>query len=283
MGSVINRSKYFRSVLFVPATRPDRYEKAMASGADIACVDLENAVSLEDKDTAREQMVNFFTGKDIVPTQRALRINQLDSDCGIKDMLMLLDLPQLPDVVILPKVQSAEEVIGFCQVMAPSHKTIRIIALIESPKGLENALSIAQVEEVVCLAFGAADYSATVGSDMSWDALLYGRGRLVQAAAFAGIDAVDGPYLELDDERSLIEETQRVSALGFSGKIAIHPKQIKPIHQGLAPSSEALSHAQRVLKAYKENHGGVLVVDGQMVDMPVVERALKTVAASKGL
>ncbi|MCO1334522.1 CoA ester lyase [Microbulbifer sp. OS29] len=267
----------------MPATRPDRYEKAIASGADIACVDLENSVALSEKDAAREQVVNFFSGKKNIGAQRALRINQLDSDLGIKDMLMLLTLSRLPDIIMIPKVQSAEEVIGFSQVMAPSHKKICIMPLIESPKGLENALSIAQVDSVVCLAFGAADYSSVVGSDMSWDALLYGRGRLVQAAAFAGIDAVDGPWLELKDEKGLLEETKRVSALGFSGKIAVHPKQIKPIHHGLAPSNEALSHAQRVVQAYEENHGGILVVDGQMVDMPVVERALKIVAASKGV
>ncbi|WP_444930479.1 HpcH/HpaI aldolase/citrate lyase family protein [Microbulbifer sp. SSSA002] len=283
MGSITNQTQLFRSVLFVPATRPDRYKKAIQSGADIACVDLENAVALGDKDMAREQVIRFFTMESDSKIQRALRINELESDHGIKDMLMLLALDRLPDIIIIPKVQSAEEVVGFCQVMAPSHKTIRIMALLESPKGLENALSIAQADGVVCLAFGTADYSAAVGSDMGWDALHYGRGRLVQAAAFAGIHAVDGPWLDIEDNEGLLNETRRVSALGFSGKVAIHPRQVVAIHRGLAPSSEALSHARRVVQAYEQNCGGVLVVDGQMVDMPVVERALKIVAAAKGV
>lgn len=269
-----------RSILFVPATRPDRYAKAVDSGADVVCVDLEDAVSLADKDRARELVTAFFAEPRKRGEKRVLRINQLASEHGLKDMLLLLNMNKMPDMVLLPKVESVEDINGFNQIFSVSKNKLALMALIETAKGLENAMSIAAADNVNCIVFGSADYSAEIGSDMGWDALQYGRGRIVQAAGQAGIDAIDGAWLDLQDDVGLIKESQRVAAMGFVGKPALHPKQVAGLHRAFTPSEEDVQQAQRIVDAYQKNAGGVLSVDGRMIDAPVVARALRLVGST---
>lgn len=282
-GFQMNREfrQLLRSILFVPGTRPDRFDKAVASGADVVCVDLEDAVADKDKSHARSLVAPFFNAPREGKALRSLRINQLASENGLRDMLTLLEMDSSPDLVLLPKVESAQEIAWFRSVMNSRYPALNIVALIETPEGLNNAADIARSEGVVAIVFGSADYSAEVGCDMSWEALQYGRGCIIQAAAMAGVQAIDGAWLNLDDNEGLLEETRRVSALGFVGRPALHPRQVAWIHKGLSPDEEALSQARRIVEAYRANRGGVLSVDGRMVDAPVVERALRMVEASE--
>ncbi|GAA5442179.1 citrate lyase subunit beta [Microbulbifer sp. NBRC 101763] len=268
---------FFRSILFVPATRPDRYIKALMSEADVACVDLEDAVAPGEKEAAREKVVDFFKAETSNSIQRALRINHLASEQGLRDMLLILKMEPLPDIVMIPKVESSEEIAWFNEVMTSLDHPVRLIPLVETTKGLENAIKIAMAPNVVAIGFGSADYSSEVRGDMSWDSLLYARGRIAQAAGHANIAAIDGPWLDLGDDRGLLEDTQKITALGFTGKIALHPGQLRGIHRGVSPSEESLRQAQKIVDAYRANRGGVLVVDGRMVDIPVVERAQRLI------
>ncbi|BBM02795.1 CoA ester lyase [Microbulbifer sp. GL-2] len=271
------KANIFRSILFLPATRSDRYEKALGSGADVACVDLEDSVAPDQKDVAREIVTDFFKMPVTTPLQRALRINQLACKQGLEDMLLVLALEQLPDIVLIPKVESPEEIAWFNEVTASIDRPVSLIPLIETAKGLQNAIDIARAPNVRAIGFGTADYAADVGADMSWESLIYARGRILQAAGYADIAAVDGPWLQLDDDKGLLKDTRRAAAMGFSGKIALHPRQLKWIHKGFVPSEEALNRARRIVDAYRANKDGVLVVDGRMVDMPVVERAQRLI------
>ncbi|WP_444890766.1 HpcH/HpaI aldolase/citrate lyase family protein [Microbulbifer sp. DLAB2-AA] len=273
----IKKSFLCRSILFVPASRPDRYQKAFTSGADIACIDLEDAVAPEFKKAARQNVAEFFPPPDTQSSLRALRINQLSSEAGLRDVLLLLGMGSKPDIVILPKVESAEEISWFNDLLAPVEQSIGLLPLVESAKGLQNSLDIASSDNVLAIGFGFADFCAEVGADISWESLRYARGRILQAAAYAHIDAVDGPYLDLEDLEGLLQETQNVAALGFRGKIVLHPRQIDPVHQGLSPTEETVQRARKIVQAFKENPSGVVVVDGRMVDLPVVERARKLV------
>ncbi|WP_226647639.1 HpcH/HpaI aldolase/citrate lyase family protein [Microbulbifer variabilis] len=277
----LKKSFLCRSILFVPATRPDRFQKAIASGADMACMDLEDAVAPELKETARQNIVNFFPPSGALSVLRALRINQLTSELGLRDMLLLLEQVSKPDIVLLPKVESAEEIAWFNNLTASVEQSIGILPLIETAKGLQNSMEIASSKNVLAVAFGSADFSAEMGADMGWESLLYARGRILQAAANANIDAIDGPHLDIEDTAGLLHEVQRVAALGFSGKIALHPSQIAPIHRGFTPTEEALQRARKIVQAFKENPSGVVVVDGRMVDLPVVERAQKLVSLAE--
>lgn len=274
---MIDQNSYsHRSLLFVPASRPECFEKAMKAGADTVCIDLEDAVPFEQKDIAREEARSFFGQDGVRTTRRALRVNSSRSVEGIKDILMLAMMKFLPDIILLPKVESPDELCQLNKILMECHDSISFMALIETPVGLEQATKIAKVKNVDCLVFGSADYSSQLGSQVDWDALLYARCRISQAAAVAGIEALDGAWMDLDDPDGLLRDSQRVAALGFSGRAALHPKQVAIINQAFMPSPEALLEAKTIIAAYQENKDGALLVDGHFVDPPVVERAFRT-------
>jgi citrate lyase beta subunit len=264
-----------RSLLFVPGSRPERFAKAEASGADMVCIDLEDAVIAAEKDSARQAALAHMASAAAV--ERVIRINRVIEPEGQADLDALARATDLPSLVMLPKTESADEVTRAAAALAG--KNVGIIALIESPRGLLNALAIAEAHEsVVALMFGGADFSAELGADMSWDALLYARGQLAVVAAAAGVQLIDVPCLALKDEAVLAEETAKIMSLGFTTKSAIHPAQIAVIHQQFMPSAQAVEKAQRIVAASEAVGGGVVNVDGAMVDRPVVLAAERTLA-----
>lgn len=263
----------YRSILFVPANRSDRYQKAIDSGADVVVVDLEDAVALDKKDNAREMIGGFFEEPRRRKEQRALRINQCASCHGIKDLQLLLSMKTLPDLLLLPKVESGSDIRWLNTLLADAGKNIDIMALVETAAGLENSLSIAAQDNVKAIVFGTADYSAEIGSTMEWDALLFGRSRIVQAAGANGIAAIDGAWLDFHDDIGLVDEVRKSAKMGFIGKPAIHPKQVKFIHQAFQADEKDLEKAQEIVDAYDRSEGGVVTVGGQMIDAPVVRRA----------
>jgi (S)-citramalyl-CoA lyase len=264
-----------RSLLFVPGSRPERFAKAEASGADMVCIDLEDAVVAAEKDSARQAALAYMASAAAV--ERVIRINRVIEPEGQADLTALVASADVPALVMLPKTESAEEVTAAAAALAG--KNIGLIALIESPRGLLNALEIATAHESVqALMFGGADFSAELGSDMSWDALLYARGQLAVVAAAAGVQLIDVPCLALKDEAALASETAKIISLGFTGKSAIHPAQIAVIHQQFMPDAQAVEKAKRIIAASEAAGGGVVNVDGAMVDRPVVLAAERTLA-----
>ncbi|MEH6592197.1 MAG: CoA ester lyase [Halioglobus sp.] len=264
-----------RSLLFVPGSRSERFAKAEASGADMVCIDLEDAVVAAEKDSARSAALAHLANA--APVERVIRINRVTEPEGQADLTALANSPDVPELVMLPKTESAEEVRQ--AVAALAGKSVGIIALIESPRGLLNALAIAEADDSVeALMFGGADFSAELGSDMSWDALLYARGQLAVVAAAAGVQLIDVPCLALKDEVALASETAKIISLGFTCKSAIHPAQIAVIHQQFMPDAQAVEKAQRIIAASETAGGGVVNVDGAMVDRPVVIAAQRTLA-----
>ncbi|WP_444919447.1 HpcH/HpaI aldolase/citrate lyase family protein [Microbulbifer sp. CnH-101-G] len=264
-----------RSILFVPAARPSWYRKAVAGGADIACVDLEDAITPGIKEAAWQNVRNLFTSSDGL---RVLKINPLSSESGLRDVLLVLEQVSKPDIILLPKVESAEEIAWLNQLIKPVEQSIGLLPLIETAKGLQNSREIATSKNVLAIVFGSEGFCTEIGADMSWDSLFYARSRILQATIYANIGAIDGPRLDLEDTEGLLLEAQRVAALGFSGKVALNPRQIAPIHQGFSPTEDSLQSAHEIVQAFKANPSRVLVVDGRMVDWPVIERALKLVS-----
>jgi citrate lyase beta subunit len=161
----------------------------------------------------------------------------------------------------------------------------KLIALIETPTGLENAKEIARCQRVDALMFGGADMSAELRCQFAYEPLLFVRSQLVIAAASAGINLIDVPFINLKDNLGLIEETQKVQALGFTGKAAIHPNQVHTIHQAFAPTKAQVEYAQAVVDAVDSPDAGVVVVNGRMIDRPIIlasEKVLQLAALSKG-
>lgn len=270
-----------RSWLFTPATRPDRFDKAAASGADALIVDLEDAVSPDRKDDARRTALEWLAGPQngaAPPVVRAVRINALNGLHGTTDLLALARSDARPDAVILPKTESADAVRLADAVLSEAGLACTLIPLIESARGVTNAGEIAAAcPRVEALFVGAADLAADLGAEVAWEPLLTARSLTILAAAQARIGVIDSPFFDLNDDDGLAAEARRAVALGFTAKAAIHPKQIGPINDALTPTPQDVARARAVLA---ENAGGVGVVDGRMVDEAVARRARRILAAA---
>jgi citrate lyase beta subunit len=268
-----------RSILFVPGHRPDRFAKALATGADAVVIDLEDAVPPGEKAAARAAAL----ARPAAPAGVALgiRINPLPSAEGIADLAALLGAAA-PDFLMLPKVEAAEELRIVARAFARHARAPQLVALIESAQGLAHAGPIAAEPGCAALGFGGVDLAADLGCQVAWEPLLPHRGALVAAAARGGRGVVDVPFLALDDEAGLAEETRRVQALGFTGKLAIHPRQVATIQAVLTPPPEQVAWARRILAAMEQAEGGVCVVDGRMVDAPVARAARRVLARAGG-
>jgi citrate lyase beta subunit len=273
-----------RSVLFVPATRPDRFAKAIASGADAVCLDLEDAIALQAKATARAALLRALAKPGASGVFTMVRINSLRSADGIRDIQTVLDCPVPPDALIVPKCDSCEEVRWLDGILGDACRVIGILPMIETARGLENAAAIAGAgPNIRAVAFGSADYAAEISSDMGWDALAYARGRLAAAAGGAGIAAIDGAWLAYDDDEGLRCEADRVALMGFAGKLAIHPRQVPVINAAFTPSADAVVQAERIVAAASLKKDGVTTLDGRMIDGPVVRAAQRVIARGRHL
>ncbi|MBL8327875.1 MAG: CoA ester lyase [Rubrivivax sp.] len=262
-----------RSLLFVPAHRPQRYAKALGSGADAACIDLEDAVPPEERGAARVALMAHL--REAAPGTRAasgLRINRLGSRDGLRDLLALQESDAQPAFVMLAKSESPAQL----QLLAEQLPGVPLIALIESVAGLQACAAIAGCHPAVqALLFGAADYSADARCSLQWEPLLWARSQLAAAAAQAGIGCLDVPWLDVADAAGAQAEAARVAALGFTGKALIHPSQVQPVHAGFAPAPAALAQARRIVEMAQardqaQPQAGALLVDGRMIDRPLV-------------
>jgi (S)-citramalyl-CoA lyase len=271
----------WRTLLFVPATRPDRFEKAADTGADMVCIDLEDAVAADDKETARATALAYLAGSLPSGPRWVLRINSPRTELGLHDLLALLSSDAAPDALFIPKASSGEEMRWIDELLSAADKEIDLIPVIESADGLDRVVEIAgSVLRNVAVGFGSADYAAQLGSDMSVAALAYGRGRIAAAAGQAGIPAIDGIWPDFKDDDGLRGDTELIRSMGFDGKIAIHPRQVSVIHEVFAPSEEEVARALRIVAASDEAKGGIATVDGEMIDNPVVVAAQSILAAA---
>ena len=270
-----------RSYLFVPGNRPERFSKAINSGTDVVIIDLEDAVPTEEKDSARQTVFDYFEENIKFSIPVYLRVNSMKSIHGLKDVISLTECNNLPFGIVIPMVDSPEEVSWYDNYFKNISSDFKYIVIIETAIGLENVEAIAfSSDNIFALGFGSADYTSQTGSNLDWDALLYARSRIVNAAAMAGIYPIDGVWPDITDSEGLEYETKKVSCLGFNGKIAIHPNQISGIHEGFKPSSKEIEFAKKVVSEYENSGGGVITVEGKMIDEPLVVSARRTIALS---
>ncbi|MDC0074263.1 CoA ester lyase [Alphaproteobacteria bacterium] len=270
-----------RSYLFVPANRPERFSKAVNSGADVVIIDLEDAVPSDEKNLARQTVFKFFEENVKFSIPVYLRVNSMKNIHGLKDVIALTECNNLPFGIVIPMVDSPEEVSWYDNYFKNISSNLKYIIVIETAIGLENVESIAfSSDNIFALGFGSADYTSQTGSNLDWDSLLYARSKVVNAAAMAGIYPVDGVWPDIKDSEGLEYETKKVSLLGFNGKMAIHPSQIIEIHKGFKPSSKEIEFAKKVVSVYENSGGGVITVEGKMIDEPLVVSARKIIALS---
>ena len=276
--------KIRRSLLFAPADRPDRVAKAAGLPADVVVVELEDGVAPERKAVAREEAGRAIAEVDFGLREVGLRVNRISTLQGIADILALAAWPRKPDLIIVPKVESAGEVRLYDELLTEMNADSQLLPFIESSRGLQAAGEIAMASpRISSLAFGIADLSTELGCRPAWEPMLFCRASIVSAGALAGISLIDPPYLDIRDETGLIEECKRVRDMGYSGKICIHPSQLEPVNQAFTPTIEEVEKARRIDEAASTQGGGAILVDGRMVDRPVVISARRVVAIADRL
>lgn len=259
-----------RSLLFVPGHAPDRFSKAALSGADGVVLDLEDAVAQDRKNEARHNVLDWFArgGSGIV------RINGTSSPWFEDDVAALSKQPHL---IMLPKVARPDEVSDLLIRLPPGSQ---VMPLLESASGILNAREICSTTGVLRAVFGNADLARELGIDMSdRRALSFARSKVVMASAAAQITPpIDGVTANVADDGSLLADTAHSIELGFSGKLCIHPRQVKPVNDAFLPSDEELSWARDVIATANKNGGSIGLLDGKVVGTPIIEQAHRLIA-----
>lgn len=276
-----------RSMLFVSGEKPERFPKALAAGADLVCIDLEDAVHPDRKAEARAAVFTFSAQHVAAAGQPllAVRLNNLRTEEGLKDVLTLINSGVTLDFLVLPKVEFTEDITLIHNWAPQAFKALAV--LIETPLGVENAPAMARSSrdsgnKLAALMLGGADLSVELGCTFGWEGLLHARGALVNAARTSGLQVWDVPHLDLNDLDSLLEETRAVLRLGFTCKSAIHPQQVSTIHKAFVPAARDVLWAHALVTAYQAREAsgqtaGAFLHQGKMVDPPVLAKALRII------
>lgn len=267
-------SDKLRSLLFVPASRPERFAKALASGADAVIIDLEDAVEPDKKDTARQSIRQFA---DENPQARFyVRINDSESPWFDADLSLCAELPGVRGIV-LPKAESGEQIWQLEGSKKP------VVPLVESAQGVLAMSDIAAAPGVERLTFGALDFlldlAATPGTAAGQLLLNHVRCQVLLNSSAQALQApIDTIYPDFRDLQGLSDAARQSRDMGFAGMLCIHPSQVAVVHEVYAPSAEALSWARRVVHAADASGSSAFKLDGQMIDKPVIERARRLLA-----
>ena len=272
-----------RSFIFTPGLKPEMYPKALKSGTDMVCIELEDGIAPQDKEIARNLALKLFQEKqENDGVERILRINCLREKFGIDDVQAILSTPNHPPALMIPKVKKPDEIILLDNLLSEKGHHCRIHVIIETNEGLENAYQIANCSNRIdALFFGGVDMSAELRCENKWEPLLYARSRIVHAAASAGIDAIDVPYLDLEDLEGMRKEAILAKELGFSGKGSIHPKQIPILNDVFTPSELSIKKAQKIVSVFEKANTGLVVIDGKLIEKPVLREMYRILSIAK--
>ncbi|MGA8489978.1 MAG: aldolase/citrate lyase family protein [Terriglobales bacterium] len=285
------RDRLRRSRLYLPGSEPKYFINAGLHGPDAIILDLEDSVHHAEKEAARILVRNTLRAVDFGSCERMVRINQLPP--GLQDLAEVI--PEAPDLVLIPKVETPEQVtevdrtISQLKTRENIDRSIWLMPILESALGIENAFAIATVTpNIAALTIGLEDYTADLGvvKTLAGHESQYARTRLVNAAKAAGIQAIDSVFGDVGDLAGLQQWGETSRALGFEGMGCIHPSQIPVIHDAFAPSQTEIEKALKIVAAFEEAQQrglGVVSLGSKMIDPPVVERARKLVARAKAM
>lgn len=288
--------KLRRSMLFVPGNNPSMIKDAHIYGADAIMFDLEDSVSIYEKDAARLLVFHALKNTDFEGVETVVRVNGLDSEHGLEDLEAMVRAQ--PNVIRLPKTECKEDIYDIEREIERIEKEaglpvgkIQLMAAIESGLGVLNAREIATASKrLIGIAIGAEDFVTDMKTTRSIEGieLLTARSQILFAARAAGIYAIDTVFSDVNNEDGFIQEAQLIKQLGFDGKSVINPRQIDVLHTIFTPTSKEIKKAIAVIQASEvalKKGSGVVSLDGKMIDKPIIERAERvlTLAEAAGI
>lgn len=274
-----------RTFIFAPGLNPAMFPKAVASGTDIVCVELEDGVAPKDKQLACERAMALFADTEVqrqaveAGVERVVRINSVREQFGLADVAAVLATDTPPPVLMMPKVRTPDEVVWLDDLLTERGHDTQLQVIIETNQALEAAYEIAHCSSRInAMFFGGVDMAAELRCENAWGPLLYARSRVVHAAAAAGLDVIDVPFLDLEDLDGMVVAAQQAKELGFSGKGAIHPKQIEALNGVFTPSADEVARARRIITTFEEADTGLVVIDGKLIEKPVLRDMYRILA-----
>ena len=283
------RDRLRRSRLYLPGNEPKYFINAGLHAPDAIILDLEDSVHFAEKDAARLLVRNALRTVDFGAAERMVRINQLP--LGLQDLEQIV--PQSPDLILLPKVETPEQVSDVVRAVesianqSGVTRPIWLMPILESALGIENAFSIATASDrIAAITIGLEDYTADLGVAKTPEGIesLYARQRIANAAHAAHVQAIDSVYGDVADSDGLLRWGEASRAMGFEGMGCLHPIQIEIVHRAFTPTASELEKALKIVAAYNDAQAsglGVVSLGSKMIDAPVVQRALKLVARAR--
>ncbi len=278
--------------MFVPGNNPGMIRDAYIYGSDCIMFDLEDSVSVDQKDSARFLVYEALRTIDYGDKELIVRVNAPDTKTGVDDLEAMVRTRKV--AIRLPKTETAADVLGCEKQIERIERengipvgSTRMMAAIESAKGVLNAEKIAlSSKRLIGIALGAEDYVTDLKTNRSPEGieLLFARSMILLAARSAGIDAIDTVYSDVNNEEGLRKEARLIKQLGFDGKSVINPRQIKPICEIYTPTEKEIEKSQAVMDAIEQAHkkgSGVIALNGKMIDKPIVERAQRVLDLAK--
>ena len=276
-----------RSMLFLPGNNPNMLINGNCLGSDAVIFDLEDAVAPDQKDAARILVRNTLRYMDFRGCERIVRINSIGTPYWKEDLKALL--PYKPDLILLPKTESAQDILTIDAYMTELGSEVGVMALIETALGVENAFQIASASKrLKALFLGAEDLTADLRCKRTKEGreIEYARHRLVVAARAAGVDVYDTPFTDVNDDEGIVTDATYAKALGFTGKASISPRHVEVINSVFSPTQKDVDYAYEVMEAIalaKAQGKGAISLYGKMIDAPIVTRAEQTIAMANAL
>ena len=283
-----------RSMLFLPGNTPNIIVNGDALGADNVILDLEDAVAPDQKDAARILVRSAIKAIGFKNVELTVRINSLDTPYWRDDLEEIV--PLAPNLIMPAKVNGPDDVLtldaAISEIEAKSglaNGTVKLIPLIETAKGLENAAAIAAAcPRVAAIFLGAEDLTADLRCPRTKEGteIFYARSRMVSAARAAGVDVYDTPFTDVNDDEGIVKDAQFARSMGFTGKACISPRHVRAVNEAFSPTQKEINYAYEVLEAIrqaKEQGRGAISLHGKMIDKPIVTRAEQTIAMAEAI
>ena len=279
-----NKINVRRSFIFTPGLKPEMFPKAITSGADMVCIELEDGIAIKDKNEARKNTIEALKNLEVKSgVELVVRVNCQRTKYGLLDLEAFISSKLPVKALMLPKVKTPDEITFIDDLLTDSGLDTDLHVIMETNEALESIYEIAHASKrIVALYFGGVDMAAELRVPNEYKNLIYARSKLVHAGASVGVDVVDVPYLDLDDMDGMKKEAELVRDLGFTGKGSIHPKQINILNEIFTPSKEEIAKAKKIVDQFNESDTGLVVIDGKLIEKPVLrEMQRKILIADK--